>query len=82
MKSFMRFIIDMHGAESNVSWMRWIGTMIIANVMIVWTLNCIFDEQMHFCFTLEDIPLNLAGIIGMVILGKVGQAYTDKKSIR
>ena len=76
--SFIQFILDMHSNESNVSWMRWMGTMIITNIMIMWTLVCIFDGDWEVRLKFEDMPIGLLGIVTAVLLGKVGSALSDK----
>ena len=76
--SFIQFILDMHSNVSNVSWMRWMGTVVISNVMIMWTLACIFDGDWEVRMKLEDMPIGLLGIVTAILLGKVGSALSDK----
>lgn len=76
--SFMQFIIDMHSAENQTSWTRWMGTLIISNVMAVWTANCVFDSGLKINFTFEDMPTGLVTVIGIVLVGKVGQSAVEK----
>lgn len=73
------FIIDMHSAESQTSWTRWMGTFIMTNIMLVWTASCIFGAGWQIAFTLEDMPYGLVAIITAVILGKVSQSYVEGK---
>jgi hypothetical protein len=77
---FWKFILDMHGSESSTSWMRWMGTLVIGNIMTVWTFSCIFGDGFQIHFTLEDMPLGLVGIITTMIVGKVGQAAVENKN--
>jgi hypothetical protein len=76
---FVQFILDMHSGESNVSWMRWMGTVSVTNIMLVWTASCIFDANWKVNFTLEDMPLGLVAIVTTMVAGKVGQALVDRK---
>lgn len=78
--TLVQFVIDMHGSESRTSWMRWMGTFVITNIMVMWSLACIFDSDRKITFTLEDMPINLAGVIVGIVLGKVGQSYVEKKA--
>ena len=39
-----QFIINMHSSESQTSWMRWMGTIILTNIMLIWTLSCVFNS--------------------------------------
>ena len=77
-----QFIIDMHSAESQTSWTRWMGTIIISNIMLMWTASCVFDSERNIVLTLEDMPMNLAGLIFGIILGKVGQSYVESKGAK
>ena len=86
--SVVQFILDMHSAESKTSWTRWMGTFIVSNIMIMWSLNCVFGNKVDgdgkiigqmVDFSLVDIPYGLVGIITAVILGKVGQSYVERK---
>ena len=77
---WVQAILNMHSSESQTSWMRWIGTGVISNIMFFWSMNCLFDDNMKLHFTLEEMPTNLAGIIGLVLLGKVGQSYVEGKN--
>ena len=76
--AIIQFIIDMHSGESMTSWMRWIGTIIVSNIMMMWTLACLFDGDWKINLTLEDMPLNLVGVLLAVIVGKVGQSVAEK----
>jgi hypothetical protein len=76
--SILRWIIDMHSAEKGVSWTRWMGTIIISNVMLVWTLSCIFDQGWRIKFTLEDMPTGLVAIVSAALIGKVGQSAVER----
>jgi hypothetical protein len=74
------FIIDMHSAESSTSWTRWMGTLIISNIMLVWTLSCVVDPGWKINFTLEDMPYGLVAIVTAVLIGKVSQSYVEKNN--
>jgi len=77
--AFTQFLIEMHsGKDTSVSWMRIMGTFIILDIMTVWTLACVFDDDCVVNWTLEDMPLGLAGVITAVLLGKVGQALANR----
>jgi len=80
--SFLQFIMDMHGDEKNISWMRWMGTLLVSNIMFVWTLSCIFDAGWEINFTLEDLPWGLVAVITTAIGGKVLQSIGEKGSWR
>jgi phosphosulfolactate phosphohydrolase-like enzyme len=56
------------------------GTFVITNIMAMWSLACVFDADRKVTFTLEDMPINLAGIIVGIILGKIGQSYVENKA--
>jgi hypothetical protein len=73
-----KFLSDMHSGESSVSWTRWTSSLVIWNIMGVWTLNCIFNDKLQIVFTFEDMPYGLAGVIATMMLGKVGQAVADR----
>ena len=72
------FIIDMHSSEASTSWTRWIGTIILTNIMLVWTAACIFDSGWTINFTLEDMPTGLVAVVMAVIVGKVGQSFVER----
>jgi uncharacterized membrane protein len=76
--TWVGFIIDMHAQESTTSWMRWMGTLILTNIMLMWTLTCLFDADWKFNLSLEEMPLGLLGIVTTVIGGKVLQSMTEK----
>jgi hypothetical protein len=76
--SFWRWVIDMHSAEKGTSWTRWMGTLIISNIMAVWTSNCVFDQGLRINFTFEDMPAGLVAVIATVLVGKVGQSAVEK----
>jgi hypothetical protein len=76
--SLLRWIIDMHSTEKGTSWTRWMGTLIISNIMAVWTANCVFDQGLKINFTFEDMPAGLVAVIATVLVGKVGQSAVEK----
>jgi uncharacterized integral membrane protein len=76
--SGVQFILDMHSAESNVSWTRWMGTFILADIMFVWTLSCLLGANWQLEFALNDMPWGIVTIVGIVFGGKLGQAIADK----
>jgi len=76
--SIIKWIIDMHGSETGTSWTRWTGTIILSNIMLVWTASCVFDSGWKINFTLEDMPTGLVAVITAVIVGKVGQSYIER----
>jgi uncharacterized integral membrane protein len=78
----LQFVLDMHSAESSVSWTRWTSSIVIWIIMGIWALNCIFNEDLEIVFTFEDMPIGLAGVIATMIVGKVGQAVVDRKEKR
>jgi branched-subunit amino acid transport protein AzlD len=67
-----QFIADMHSSSPNVSWTRWMGTLVIGNIMGVWTITCFVKGKF------EEMPLGLASVIATMMLGKVGQAVADR----
>lgn len=72
----LQFILDMHSGNPDVSWTRWMGTLVIGNIMGVWTITCITKGK------LEEMPIGLASVIATMMLGKVGQAAVDSKEKR
>ena len=79
-RMFVQFFLDMHSSESQTSWTRWIASGVIFNIMIMWTLNCLFNEKMQFCFSLEEMPGNLLAIILGLGAVKVAQSGVEKYS--
>ena len=84
---WVKFIIDMHSSESQTSWTRWMGTFIVSNIMIMWTLNCIFGNKLDdkgkvigqmIDFSLVDMPTGLVAIILGVAVAKVAQSGVEK----
>ena len=70
--SLIQYIVSMHSNNTDVSWMRWMGTFIILDIMIMWTVSCVETS-----FTMEDFPTGVIAVLVTVFTGKVGQAISD-----
>jgi uncharacterized membrane-anchored protein YitT (DUF2179 family) len=74
----MQFILDMHsGSKTDVSWIRVMGTLVILDVLFVWTLSCFFSGH-KMTFSMEDIPWGVVTIVGIMVTGKVGNFVAER----
>ena len=58
------------------------STVVMTNVMLVWTASCIFGEGLQLQFTLEDMPQGLVLVLLTMFGGRVAQSYMEGRRDR
>jgi hypothetical protein len=66
--------------DPTISWSRIVSTIVMSNVMLVWTASCIFGEGFQIHFTLEDMPQGLVLVLLTMFGGRVAQAYFENRN--
>jgi hypothetical protein len=70
------WLLGMFSAEGTVSWTRVMGTGVVGNIMLVWTISCLKHG-----FEIQPFPESCVAVILTVIGGKVIQSFSEKKDV-
>ena len=58
-------------AGSGTSSMRVIAITVVVNIMVVWSIVCLFKKD------IVDIPFGVLSVLGLVVTGKVVQRFAE-----
>jgi hypothetical protein len=72
LKGLKEYIMKLFSNDPSVSWTRWMGTIIILDVLISWNIACFRSVR------IEDVPWGAVTLIITAFTGKVGQAVADR----
>ena len=70
-ESYLRSIFS---NSDQASWMRIMATIVILDILAVWTLSCLFGPGWTLEFSFEDFPWGVVSIVAIMITGKVTQS--------
>uniref|UniRef100_A0A7V3JAH1 Uncharacterized protein n=1 Tax=candidate division CPR3 bacterium TaxID=2268181 RepID=A0A7V3JAH1_UNCC3 len=72
MKSFLR---EMLSESVRVSLMRVVSLIVVFNVMLVWTIVCIYKREV------VDMPWGVVSIVAVVVTGKAVQKFGENRYV-
>ena len=65
------FFENLVTAGSGTSSMRVIAITVVVNIMVVWSIVCLFKKD------IVDIPFGVLSVLGLVVTGKVVQRFAE-----